>query len=679
MKNFRLFLSVCAFAAAMLAIGCEKDTPVEPSDDQTTAIKLAQSALEVDAEGGEFTLGYTVDNPISGAKALLISDVAWIVAGESDAEKLYLTVERNISTDSRTATLVVRYPSAEEVSFELTQLGVDGPQFSIASQSATYNGFTTDVKAADKDMYYVLYLSEVDYFLTQEIDTDDELFLDDKLFFEEYANYFGMNLGAFMDEYGFVYQGDRVTDWTGLVPMKQYAAYVYGIEFNADRSDYTRATPVYYVTVETLINEIGEHNFGLNVSANGPDVSFEITTNGYDGNYACYVFSDIEPLYLPEGSAVNDAYTLAMAQQWMSDYNSYSGYYEKSNAEILAEFTYSGDRVLGQTFSANSNYSVALFAVEEVEGLLMLTTEPIVKSFATTGVEQSDMTFEIELNSCYSRVADLTITPSNDEESYTILLVSASQLGDMTDGDEIVEWATTTYWLTEYYGVQEYYVNYLQPDTDYSVLVFGLYADAATTGLTRLDFRTESAAPAETSVERIDFNGPYDPMAIYALDQSDPTLPYYEGFFVMWMETIPSNDKAIDVYHYIYDTATIDAWGDDAIFEDLVAYYYEPIGTGPGEYGVEYRLAAAVQDARGNISDMVYTEPFIYNESDLRDPQEFIDKVYGGTRSRGQMVVVGRNGVKLLPEMRPSFELEPSVVVPAAPSITATKYDKLAK
>jgi hypothetical protein len=43
------------------------------------------------------------------------------------------------------------------------------------------------------------------------------------------------------------------------------------------------------------------------------------------------------------------------------------------------------------------------------------------------------------------------------------------------------------------------------------------------------------------------------------------------------------------------------------------------------------------------------------------------------------MVIVGRNGVKLLPEMRPSFELEPSVVVPAATAITATKYDKLAK
>ena len=58
----------------MLPIGCEKETPVGPSADDQTAIVLEHTSLEVDADGGKMEVGYSVENPISGAKALLISD-----------------------------------------------------------------------------------------------------------------------------------------------------------------------------------------------------------------------------------------------------------------------------------------------------------------------------------------------------------------------------------------------------------------------------------------------------------------------------------------------------------------------------------------------------------------------------------------------------------------------------
>lgn len=681
MRKFRFLFAVCALAAMMLSIGCEKETPVGPSTDDLTAIVLEHTSLEVDAKGGEMTVGYSIESPISGAKALLISNVEWIVAGESEADKLLFTVDKNISTEDRSTTLIVRYPQAEEVTLEVKQFGVTSAEFELSVTEITYNGFESELKAADQSTYYVLYMSEVSYFEEWEIDTNDELFMDDKLFFEEYAAYFGMNLGDFMEEYGFAYQGDRISDWTSLVPACEYAVYAYGIEFNDDRSDYTRTTPVYYALAETPINEIGTQNIAVELSINGPEVEIGMTPENYAGNYVSYIFSDLEPLYMPEGGKVDEAYTLAIAQQWMRDYNSYSLYSEMSNAEIIAAYTHSGEVVVGETLSANSRYSIAVFTIAEVDGLLMLSSTPIVKSFATGSVEQSDMTFEVTLNSCYSRVADITITPSNDDEYYTILLVQSDELGGMTDGDEIVEWVVTSYWFSEYIGEYNYYANYLEPETDYSLLVFGVYANAATTGLTRLDFTTEPAAAAQNRVARIEFNGPYDPMAIYALDQSDTTLPYYEGYFVMWMETIAEHDNYADVYHYIYDTATIAAWGDEAIFEDLAAYYYEPIGTAPGEFGVEYRLAATLQDEKGNYCEMVYSDPFTYTEADLRDPQEFIDKVYySDTRSRGRMVVVGRNEIESLLKAKQSFEVvAPSVVAPVAPKPATKKYDKLAR
>ena len=46
-------------------------------------------------------------------------------------------------------------------------------------------------------------------------------------------------------------------------------------------------------------------------------------------------------------------------------------------------------------------------------------------------------------------------------------------------------------------GAYNYYNCYLYPEREYSILVFGYHGGVATTGLTRLDVKTEPEAPAE--------------------------------------------------------------------------------------------------------------------------------------------------------------------------------------
>jgi hypothetical protein len=333
----------------------------------------------------------------------------------------------------------------------------------------------------------------------------------------------------------------------------------------------------------------------------------------------------------------------------MKNVNSYMGYYGYTAEQTIETLCNTGSDTHGAVLNANSDYISVTYAVEIVDGIPMLSSRPVVKRFTTGNVEASNMTFDVELNACYTRVLDFTVTPSNND-GYTILILNKSALDGITTDDEIIDYAVNGYWLDEYQGEYNYYNCYLKPETEYSILIFGYYGGVATTGLTRLDVKTEAVAPAENSVTNIVTYGPYDPVAIAELDPSYNSFAGYAGNFVMlhWLEL--ENDDFSGVYHYIYDTNTVANYGDQAVFDDLVYYSYNFIAADLGAFDTEYVIAGVVQDYRGNYSDMVYSEPFVYTTGQLRDAQEFIDLANNQTRSGKAMAsIVGRNEIVNLP------------------------------
>ena len=160
-------------------------------------------------------------------------------------------------------------------------------------------------------------------------------------------------------------------------------------------------------------------------------------------------------------------------------------------------------------------------------------------------------------------------------------------------------------------------------------------------------------ATAENSVTGIVTYGPYDPVAIAELDPAYANFANYAGNFVMlhWLET--ASDDYAGVYHYIYDPATVDSYGDQAIFDDLVYYSYYDVMADAGAFNTEYVIAGVVQDYRGNYSDMVYSEPFTYTVDQMRDAQEFLDLMSSDTRSgKATVSLVGRNEIKSLSKVK---------------------------
>ncbi len=652
MRIFKTLFSFTALIAAVLISSCQTDKTETPVDSNNPQINIENLELDLSAEGGDYTINLTVSNSIGDVKVNATSAAEWLTVKQTTTTSVLINAAFNTEQSTRETTLTIKYPEAEDVVIAVRQAANDGDPYTFNVKDITYNKFTTDITAKNDDNYYVIYMSEVSYFQEMGIADEEALLLDDYNFFSQYAGAYGCTLFEFMSNYGLAYQGDISQDWTSLVPAEQYVVYVYGVKFNEDGSDYTVTTPIYHEIVETPMNELSEVSFTqLITSLEGPKVSYQVTPHGYDGYYTTMVVDQSHDLFL-DPSTVDPNYSIKIAQEWMKSVNSYMGYYGMSAEDIIAQECCQGENIFEEVLLANSIYTVIILPIDIIDGLPMVCSHPTAFFIETGDVAQSDMTFEINLNACYTRVLDFTVTPSTDE-NYSILILNKSALEGYNTEEEIIDYAVNGYWLDEYQGEYNYYNCYLRPETEYSILVFGYYGGVATTGLTRLDVKTEAVAPAVNSVTGIVTHGPYDPVAIAELDPNYANLAGYAGNFVMihWLET--ENDDYSGVYHYIYDTATVESWGDQAVFDDLVYYSYDEVAADAGAFNTEYVIAGVVQDYRGNYSEMVYSEPFTYTTDQLRNAQEFLDIINGDTRSGNAKVsIVGRNEIKALSSQR---------------------------
>lgn len=652
MRIFKPLFALAALVCVGLLSSCEQDPATNDPQENSCVINISDTTLDVSAEGGDFTIELTVTNAIGDVKVAAKSDAEWLTVKETTTTSVVVNAAFNTEESARETTLTIKYPQAEDVVISVTQAGKDGDPYTLAIKDVTYNKFVSDITAQNDENYYVIYSSTVSYFQEMGIADADALLFDDYNFFSQYASAYGLGLQDFMVQYGLVRQGDVSVDWTSLVPAEKYVVYVYGVKFNEDGSDYTVTTPIYHEIVETPMNELGRVNFTpILGSIDGPKVEYEIRPIDYDGYYATIICDPSHELYQCYETDL-DNLELVAAQYWMRQVNSYMGYYGMSAEQILEEECYQGISYFEEELQANSDYLIFILPIDIVDGLPMLSAYLSMFDIHTGDVAQSDMTFDVELNACYTRVLDFTVTPSTDE-NYSILILNKTALEGLTTDEEIIDYAVNGYWLDEYQGAYNYYNCYLRPETEYSILVFGYYGGVATTGLTRLDVKTEAVAAAENSVTGIVTYGPYDPVAISQLDPSYANLASYAGYFVVvhWLET--ERDDYAGVYHYIYDTATVDSYGDQAVFDDLVYYSYYDVMADAGAFDTEYVIAGVVQDYRGNYSDMVYSEPFTYTTDQIRDAQEFLNLMSGDTRSgKVQVSLVGRNEIVALPKAK---------------------------
>lgn len=109
MKKIFGLLAMSAFAL----VACNPDTPEPEPVVEAPVVTLDKQSVEVSAEGGEFTVNYTIENPVEGVTLAVTEDVEWISDVEVAESAISFAVAANDVEKAREATLYVEYTGAE--------------------------------------------------------------------------------------------------------------------------------------------------------------------------------------------------------------------------------------------------------------------------------------------------------------------------------------------------------------------------------------------------------------------------------------------------------------------------------------------------------------------------------------------------------------------------------------
>lgn len=637
MRRFSTLWSLVAILCMAMLPACSQDNKeVDKPTEVDTALTLSTTSVEAAAEGGPYSVDYTLTGGLDGIGIHVACVSEWVTDITTTEATISFTVATNSDTVPRVAKLTVRYPGIENQTITVTQLPGES-YFDMMISNATSASCQSTVVPKDSEMAYVVQLSEMKYFWDMGISTSEQLFDDDKSYFQSMAN--GANLGQFMIINQAVFYGQSDISWTGMTPNIDYVLYAYGIEFNEGMTDYTMTTPIGYLVVRLESGTLRTVEFDVNVTVDGPVAHYDFEPIDWDGSYYIDIYAEGDHMYIPEGEEVNDVYTQTVVNTWLEMMNVYfsSGFTSEQLVNIMClrgHDSYSEER------KSNTKYMMLFYAIDIVDGIPQVVSRPFPAYFQTEEVKRSDMTFDVDLSGVYTRVADIRITPSKNTDPYTVTIVPTSDIPSDNPND-IMLWLTTTYRMPQFKGEILSHVNNLEPESHYSLLIFGYYGGVFTTDLTRLDFTTDPVSECENSVIRVDFMGPYSAkeLAQHMPDAVNGMQDMYEqyGYYILWAEIITEKPSQ-DVFIGHFEPSEFD---EGSVFEDLVAYASTPVSYLTARSGVEFYMCGVTMDYRGNYSEMWKSELFSYeyNANTKRPIEELLAKLEQPTTSGRLMVV----------------------------------------
>lgn len=637
--TFRLFT---AFATIMLAVASWSCKPSSVDDvvDTATSVKFDQQVVDLGYEETTVTLHYTINNGIEGIDIVASTEAEWISEIVAANGTLTFRVAENQDVKARETKLRVTYPNADTVYIVVKQAEFDAITFELEVTANSSTSCSTLIKPSNEDYAYIAYMAEVDYFLSAQITTAEELFQDDYDYYMAFAKQWEAPLlkEFFLMNY-IAYQGEYSIEWTGMVPDKEYVLYVYAIEFNEANDDYWMASPVTYQMVTLESGELTEVDFNVDVDVNGPNATYHIAPQNWEGHYYLTIYEEGDYMY--RNTPADSDYSKLISSIWLDMMAELmaSGYAPNQIIELVC---LQGDEEYSETLKGDTNYALVIYAVDMVDGMPQVVSKPQIVNFTTEAIGASDMTLDIKVENKYVRVADVTVTPSTNEY-YTVAIVPFSEVPESSNA-EIIDWLNDNFSMDSYHGEIFSHLNTLQPETSYSILAYGYYGGVVTTDLFRYDFTTDAESECENGVVRVDYDGPY---SLAELEAYDPDYFYnyamFEsmGWYAMWSE-IFTEQPTQDMFYCIYSAQEVSVYGEEAIFADLVSYPCGKTQLLTGENGKLYVMCAVCMDYRGNYSEMWISEPFMYNydASTKRPVDEIIEKIFGSSASSKSLKVL---------------------------------------
>ena len=603
-----VLLSVCALACT--------DNRIEPS----APFSVRQESIEFDDLGGDGRIYYTLRSE-SSINAVAVTDAEWIVdIDNAKAGVISFRVLPNPSDRERTATITLRHISTDvEPQVVVTQDAKRGDWLSLELAECDYSECEVRITPAEDTMPYIVMMAEKSYLTEQGITTVEDLVAADLAYFYTYITG-ETTLEEFLNSSNLALSGKRTKRWQELSPAKEYVVYAYGIYARGDK--YEAITDVEYLVIENRLPERTAMDFEATITAEGPEVSFSVKPESWEGYYAVQLVEDSEAGYIEQGLAFTAEAEQAVAEAffYVADHLYY--FEEKSAEEIMQQLGYKGEAQFSKTLNANHRYMALIYAIDAVDGNVpMVVSKPVVEYFSTGTVERSDMTFDVEFSNIVPRSVDVRITPSTDEQ-YTAVMMYAKNLPD-GDKQEQLEYVMEKYAPLELSGVYEEHIDQLPPATEFVIAVYGYYAGAATTDLFVYRFTTKEDGEGKNRITEVKCTA-YDLAEVAAVEPYYQTFTGYADYFlsVEVLTAEPSPTLHFDIFPAYY----VDEYSEEDIRESLLEYSYT---SSPDwalcTYGNEYVVCGLAEDESGFVGELFISEPISFTKADTADAEVFVE------------------------------------------------------
>lgn len=468
----------------MLAHSCTKDQIIPEPEPDAPDIVLSLEKIEAPAEGGEYTVNYTLKNPVEG-ETLQISEVPeWMSADRNTESSILITVSENKETSIREADIKISYESVE-VTLYVTQDGV--PYFDVEFTDIKESHITYNATPADDDMTYISFYSEALYYV------DDDSYLKTMTdSFKETAKWLGISLKEYMKQILRTGVQENIT-LKNLVPGIDYIISFIGYDNAA--GEFT--TPLYNFRTKTNSIDYVNVNLELEITMKGTIVDLKVTP------------SDPEQYYMTSSAQVNGDVN---PEELLISYQGYiysaieemQRLYPGSTVKEIMEFlSDKGEKTIGfEKLVSNTRYVLFSVCVDENTGYIV--SMPQTAEVTTGDVKPSDNEFLvdfIEINDYNAKANILTI----NDDPYKVGYVSADYFVGMTEEEIAEDLLSGRFTLPRNTKRGNYLLDMvgLSPESDWYIFIYGWVEGAGqrTTDVSLTKFTTLAPQLADCSLE----------------------------------------------------------------------------------------------------------------------------------------------------------------------------------
>ncbi|MBR5300861.1 MAG: BACON domain-containing protein [Bacteroidales bacterium] len=610
----KIFKYLLAVVMTFAAVACVKE-----KIEEKPVINLSTTSLTIPSDGRSQKIVYEVSGVSEVGSVTVSANAEWLTVNASKARLIEVSATKNDTGAMRSADFTVSYPGAEDVVVKINQPSWQEPII-LTVHGTESTAIVFSVVTENDDIAWVGQVVGQEWF--NEMGSDEKIFQEDMTYYQNEAYDKGMSLQDYLKT--IMNKGTHENlQYKGLDPSSDYVVYVYGITEEGERT-----TDIYSAQATTQPPYTGPITFGIEVTEENSVMDITVTPD-HDGVY--YYWNIMDRDTYDSYAAVHGDDPVAVFQAYVDwDIQDLIDYEYLTSRSEYYEW-YSDINAVNSQFECVAMTEYIIFACKWDEDC-RFTGEPSYIWHTSADVPLSDNVITVTIGDDVDQSSFFVDVRTTNNDPY-VMIAEPSVFMDGMDDTQIYAhlmedygtWGLLSYM---YEGNIAGRMIGLEPDTEYTMVVFGYKAGKQTTPMQKFTVRTAPAGPAEDCTFDFVLNEAGANTLNITVTPSDAAHFYYWYVYKM-------DQTADDVRNDIRDMINNSYYGDMYEF----SYYELSQGESTGEISflapeTEYRVAAVVMDEDTGefLADVIFSEPFSTTEAvyaDITITATF-DKFYNG-------------------------------------------------